>query len=260
MTTERFEFAVQLAEKAGKFAHEYFKDFTSLNLESKGHQDMVSEADRDTELFVRDALAKAFPNDGIFGEEYEPVEGKTGYTWVIDPIDGTANFVTGIPQWCVIIACVKDGEKEIAAIYDPCHQEMYAARKGAGATLNDKPISVSKSQSLSSGSLGFGFNGRSDSEQTAKAVEALLAKGAIFFRNASGGLMLSYVAAGRLIGYMEEHMNSYDCLAGLLLIEEAGGRVAPLDKNTMIAHGGRITAAAPGIYEDLLAISQQVYK
>ena len=116
----RLSFAIDLARRAGELGLKHFRSLETLTIESKGHQDLVSNADRDVETFIRQEIAKRYPEDGIFGEEHAPVEGKSGYTWVIDPIDGTANFVSGIPQWCVALACSNRGVTVVGVICEPC--------------------------------------------------------------------------------------------------------------------------------------------
>ncbi|WP_068312412.1 inositol monophosphatase family protein [Polycladidibacter hongkongensis] len=251
MTDARFEFACATVKQAGAYALEYFHNFDCLNVEAKGQQDMVSEADRNTETLIRDAIAKAFPQDGIVGEEHGRVTGTTGYTWIIDPIDGTQNFITGIPQWCVIIACVKEDEIVIGTIFDPCNNELFSAQKGKGAHLNGKPISASKSTSLASGSLGTGFSSKGIIDESLAAMKKLLNAGGIYFRNASGGLMLSYAAAGRLIGYIEDRMNCWDAYAGLLIATEAGNILDSFDIEKGMQRPPRIVLGAPGVYEEI---------
>ena len=257
MSQDRFTFAKALVKRAGVFAHEYYMRLDTLNIESKGHQDMVSEADRDTEALVRNAIAQAFPEDTIVGEEDGVDKGTSEYTWIIDPIDGTANFVAGIPQWCVIIACVKNDEKYIGVIYEPCNDELFAAEKGKGGTVNGTPLSVSGSASLSNGSVGLGYNSRGRKQATKDVINDLIDQGGIFFRNASGGLMLAYVASGRLIGYVEEHMHSWDCMAGLTLVEEAGGIVQEIDVVDAVMNGCKVVAGCPGAYEQIKALADK---
>lgn len=259
MASERLEFAVALARKAGELGLDYFRQLDTLTITQKGHQDLVSEADRNVETLIRDEIAKAYPEDGILGEEHGMQEGESGYTWVTDPIDGTANFVCGIPQWCVIIACVYQGQVIAGVIHDPVSEETFKAFAGGGAYLNDKPIKVSDSQSLSVGSVGVGFNGRTAVTDAVNVVGALVSKGGVFFRNASGGLMLAYTASGRLIGYVESHMNAWDCLAGMLLIKEAGGEVMGQDINHALYHGARIVTGAPGVFADLTDIAESSF-
>ncbi|MBN9669983.1 inositol monophosphatase family protein [Roseibium aggregatum] len=259
MTTDRLEFAVALAEKAGELGLDYFRKLETLTVTKKGHQDLVSEADRNVETLVREELAAVFPDDGILGEEHGVEEGTSGYTWVIDPIDGTANFVAGIPQWCVILACVFQGDVIIGVIHDPVSRETFQAATGQGAFLNGKPIRASESQSLSDGSVGVGFNGRTAVTDAVNVVGAVVSKGGVFFRNASGGLMLAYAASGRLIGYVESHMNAWDCLAGMLLTREAGGEVMEQDINHALHHGARVVVGAPGVFQDLKEIAESSF-
>ncbi|MTI00386.1 inositol monophosphatase family protein [Roseibium sp. RKSG952] len=256
MALDRYEFACTLAEKAGDLALQYFRQLDTLQVSEKGHQDLVSEADRDVETLIRLELEKAFPDDGVVGEEHGAREGTSGYTWVIDPIDGTANFVAGIPQWCVILACTFGNETIIGVIRDPSAGETFRAKRGGGAYVNDRAISASTSDSLSRGSVGIGFNGRTKATDAINAIGGLVSKGGVFFRNASGGLMLAYAASGRLIGYLEPHMNPWDCLAGMLITEEAGGLVDPFDGASVVAKGTRVIVGAPGVFEDLKEIAE----
>jgi len=255
MAHDRYDFACALAHKAGNLAMDYFRKLDTLTITSKGHQDLVSEADRDVETLIRKEIATRFPEDGIVGEEHGTVEGSSGYTWVIDPIDGTANFVSAIPQWCVILACVRDGETVIGVIRDPNSGETFKAALGQGAYVNDRPISASDSTSIAVGSTGVGFNGRTAATDVVNAVGALISKGGIFFRNASGGLMLAYAASGRLIGYIEPHMNAWDCLAGMLIATEAGNRMEEIDVRNALVRGARVVVGAPGVYDDLKMIA-----
>ncbi|TYC63364.1 inositol monophosphatase [Rhodobacterales bacterium] len=259
MTTDRLDFAVALAKKAGELGVDYFRKLDTLTVTKKGHQDLVSEADRNVETLIRKELAVSFPDDGILGEEHGIEEGSSGYTWVIDPIDGTANFVAGIPQWCVILACVHQGNVIVGVIHDPVAGETFKAAAGHGAFVNDKPIKASDSESLSNGSVGVGFNGRTAVTDAVNAVGALVSEGGVFFRNASGGLMLAYAAAGRLIGYIESHMNAWDCLAGMLITREAGGVVMEQDVNNSLYHGARVVVGAPGVFDALKEIADSSF-
>ena len=259
MVSERLAFAEALAHKAGELGLDYFRKLDTLTITQKGHQDLVSEADRNVETLIRKELAEHYSKDGILGEEHGMEEGSSGYTWVTDPIDGTANFVAGIPQWCVILACVHQGQVIVGVIHDPVSGETFKAAAGHGAFLNDKPIKASDSQSLSNGSVGVGFNGRTAITDAVNVVGALVSKGGVFFRNASGGLMLAYAASGRLIGYVESHMNAWDCLAGMLITREAGGEVLEQDINHALYHGARVVVGAPGVFNDIKEIAESSF-
>jgi myo-inositol-1(or 4)-monophosphatase len=152
---------------------------------------------------------------------------------VVDPIDGTANFVRGISQFCISIAYVRDGQTQIGIIYDPMHDELFAAERGRGATLNGEPLRVSGLGDMQSATIEAGWSTRLPLSQYVDLVGRILADGAGVRRGGSGALALAYVAAGRIDGYCELHMNSWDALAGMLLIEEAGGWV-----NDFLAHSG----------------------
>ena len=255
----RLNFAKKLTKKAGEKAIVYFESIGDLIVQQKGAQDLVSNADLEVEVFIRECIAEIYPNDGIVGEEHANVEGKSGYTWVIDPIDGTANFLTAIPSWCVVLACVQNDETKLGVVYEPSHNEMFWGAMGTGAFLNDKPIKVSASTSLDVGSTGIGMNGRTATNLTVSYIEKLVDRGGIFYRNASGALMLSYVAAGRLIGYAEPHMNAWDCLAAQLLIAEAGGCVENQSANDMLINGGRVVASGPGVFDEMVKIANEAY-
>jgi myo-inositol-1(or 4)-monophosphatase len=228
-------------------------------IESKGHQDLVSDADRATETLIRRAIAARWPDDGIVGEEHGRLRGTSGFDWVIDPIDGTANFVRGIPHWCVVIACTDGGLPVVGAICDPSTGELFSAAKGAGAFVNGRRLAAAAGASLRDGSVATGVSGKSDPAQATALVREILEPGGMFFRSASGALMLAYVAAGRLLGYVEDHMNSWDCFAALLMVEEAGGRHRPLDPGRALEQGTQVVAGGAGIFPVLDDIAERVF-
>jgi len=256
----RLAFAIETARIAGEAGMAHFRAIDELAIEKKGHQDLVSNADREVEQLVRRAIAQAFPDDGVIGEEYAPESGTSGLTWVIDPIDGTANFVRGIPAWTVVLACASQDDTLVGVIHDPNADETYSALRGQGALLNGRPMQVAKTEGLGDGSVGVGYNNRVETKLVVRLVDSLVKEGGIFYRNASGALMLAYVAAGRLIGYSEPHMNAWDCIAGMLMIEEAGGRAFPVATATMLKDGGPVIAAAPPVYDRLLEISAEAFE
>ncbi|SMX50033.1 inositol monophosphatase family protein [Maliponia aquimaris] len=251
--------AVDICRTAGDLALSYFSDRAGLRVDSKGAQDWVSDADREVELHVRKRLSEALPQDGIFGEEGAPTPGTSGYDWVIDPIDGTTNFVHGIPAWTVVLACVHEGRTVIGVIHDPLHNETYVATAGGGATLNGVPLALDPDKGFASGTVGVGYSNRVKAQNLLPVIEGLMATGAMIHRNASGALSLAYVAAGRLLGYVEEHMNAWDCLAGQLLVAEAGGRVEPQDVNAMIKDGGRVVVSGPAVFDDLVTLADAAW-
>ncbi len=255
----RLDLARRIAVDAGREGRRYFAEIDALTIESKGPQDLVSNADRALERMLRAAIAAAFPEDGVIGEEDGRSAGTSGFTWVLDPIDGTANFVAGIPAWCVVAACAKGDDVVIGVIHDPNAGETFWAVAGGGAWLGERRIQVAKAKGLGDGSVGVGHSSRMPPHTAVRAIELLLAGGGMYFRNASGALMLAYVASGRLVGYVESHMNPWDCVAGMLMIAEAGGRVGHVPGAEMLRAGGRVVAGAPAVFGKLAEIAGEAY-
>jgi myo-inositol-1(or 4)-monophosphatase len=252
----RFAFGSRLVVEAGDIAMDYFRRLGSLTIQSKGPQDMASEADLNTELLIRDRIAAAFPEDAFLGEETGRTQGVDGARgiWVVDPIDGTQPFISNMPDWCVSIAFVLDGRTELGFIAAPARREVFIARRGHGATLNGAPISVRKDARMTDGLLGIGYSSRIPPDEFLPLLGAVLAQGGMFFRNGSGALMLCDVACGRLLGYVEQHINSWDCLAALAMIEAAGGVVSDFLADDGMWRGHALAAAAPEIFPSLAAL------
>jgi myo-inositol-1(or 4)-monophosphatase len=253
----RHDTGIDIVRAAAATALSYFNEIDKLVIEQKGKQDFVSDADKNVETQIRSALAEHFPDDGIIGEEHGRIDSQSGYTWVIDPIDGTTSFINGMPGWCVVLACVYDHAAVISIIIDPKSDETYIAVKDHGATLNGRKLVVSSATSLSDGSTAVGYSGKANPAITLKMLDNLMQAGGIYFRCGSGALMLCYVAAGRLIGYCETHMNAWDCVAAFLVITEAGGLVEEFDMVTMLNSGGRVLTACPGVYPQLLKVCSE---
>jgi len=261
----RYTFSQNLAREAGALAHGYFARLDQLVVESKGVQDEVSIADRETEVFIRARIAEAFPDDGILGEEGGDDRNGKSVIWVIDPIDGTACFVNAMYTWCVSIAVVVDGVPTIGAVYDPNAKELFHGVAGvhagvsAGAWVNDKPARVKDVVDFKGGVLGAGFSHRSKPGEFTPFLHTLLEQGGMFYRNGSGALMLCYVAAGRLIGYYEPHINSWDCIAAVAIIQAAGGQCNDFLANDGMIKGNAILAAGKTLYPKLAAITGRTF-
>ncbi|UJW77197.1 inositol monophosphatase family protein [Rhizobium sp. SL42] len=256
---QRFALANTLAKEAGALALDYFNRRETLVIETKRDlQDVVSIADRNVETLLREQVAKALPDDGFLGEEFGLQAGTSGYTWVVDPIDGTAPFVNGMPTWCVSIAVLYQGLPVIGVIQVPCAEETYAAASGKGATLNGKALVLDLSRTIQNAMTGIGCNSYVTPECVGGIVTDLLDRGGTFIRNGSGSLMLAYVAAGRLVGYYEPHMRAWDCMAGFCLVKEAGGQYLdfPAEGDALL-EGHPVLASNPGAYADLLDIHQR---
>lgn len=249
----RYRAALEIAAAAGETARRYFDRRETLVIDQKSSlQDVVSEADRQVETEIRAAIAARFPQDSLVGEEHGSVDGVSGYTWVIDPIDGTSPFLCGQPNWCVSIG-LTDAEGIVAGVvHAPVHGETYAARRGHGAFLNGRRLAVDPAANIASIPVAFGATTTADPAEVGAFVEALYREGGVMFQNGSGALMLCYVAAGRLAGYYDPLINSWDCYAGLLLVEEAGGKAVfegGLDT------GGPLYAGAGRVIDDLMRLA-----
>lgn len=259
MTTarQRFDFACDTIRDAGALALDYFHRFETLEVRSKGVQDMASEADIETQKLIEAAISARFPDDAFLGEESpESYVARPGAgTWIIDPVDGTQPFISGIPSWCVSIAYVEGTEFRLGVVFDPKNDELFAAIAGAGATLNGRPIRASAATSLADGLVSVGYSNRVKPADTLDPLSRLMHANGMFHRSGSGALSLAYVAAGRLIGYFEPHMNSWDFAASALIIKEAGGVINDcLPDETALVKGSLILAGAPGVYAELKRI------
>ncbi len=247
---DRFEFAQAVARDAGGTALNYFSTRQDLVVESKGLHDRVTVADRAVEQEIREALAARFPEDGFLGEEATAARASVPQgsdIWVVDPIDGTDCFVFGMPSWCVSIACVRDGVVQLGAIFDPVHDELFAAARGHGAFLNGQALRLTELDSVNTGLVGIGHSTRIAPATSLAAMTRLVESGGMYHRCGSGALSLAWIASGRLVGYYEAHMNAWDCLAGLVLIEEAGGWTNGFPVRDGLLTGGEVIAAAPGL-------------
>ncbi len=252
----RYAFARRVALAAAARGMAYYARRNSLAVQHKGDdlQDVVSIADQDVEAFIRAELAAHFPEDGIVGEEGGSAGLQARCIWVIDPIDGTACFLNGLHNWCVSIGLLVDGQPLLGAIADPNHDELFHGFIGHGAFVNDTPLAAHGAGHVREGLVGVGTTHRAGKENFLPFIGALLEEGGMFLRNGSGALMTAYVAAGRLIGYYETHLKSWDCLAGLVLVREAGGRHNEFLRGDGLLGGNPYLVAAPGVYEQLAAM------
>jgi myo-inositol-1(or 4)-monophosphatase len=243
---------VAVAREAGELASRMFRDPSALATKLKGKQDFITAADGEVERLIMERLAARFPGDGFLGEETGASGGK-GALWVIDPIDGTANFAHRIPHFCVSLALVVEGEIALGAIAAPMYGELYRARRGRGAFLNERAMRVADITDLRQAIVELGWSARRTVRAYTGLVERVLDAGAIFMRAGSGALGLAYVAAGRTHGYCELHINSWDTLAGLLMVREAGGWSNDFLAGGGLEHGNAVLACAPGLKEALVA-------
>ncbi|RIY01852.1 inositol monophosphatase [Aureimonas flava] len=248
----RAGFALDLIREAGVLALDYFRRVDTLSVSSKGPQDVVSEADVAVEKLIRDRLAEAFPDDAFFGEESGRSDFSAGQgIWVVDPIDGTQPFVCGMSSWCISIAFVEGGVNRMGFVNAPARGELFAGGAGRGATLNGEPIRVRRAASVGDGLIATGYSTRRPPSDLLPVFGRLLEGGGMFYRDGSGALALAYVAAGRLIGYLESHINSYDCLGAMAVIEGAGGQVSDFLAGDSLFVGNALVAASPELFPAL---------
>jgi myo-inositol-1(or 4)-monophosphatase len=245
----RLLIACAVAREAGSLQKRRFLDRDAMVYKFKGPQDYLTATDGEVEKLVKTRLLNAFPEDTFLGEE----DGGqvSDCTWVVDPIDGTSNFARGIPYFCVSIAFVLKGVASIGVIYQPMSDELYAAAKGRGATLNGEPIHTSKATRLDQSLLEVGRASRQPQESYLAMLDKVMRTGAGIRGAGSGALAIANVACGRVDACFETHMYSWDCLAGLVLVEEAGGRVNDFLAGDGLLKGNTILASAPGIAEEL---------
>ena len=250
----RFHAGLGLVREVGQEACRHYRRRDILLVETKGLQDLVSETDRACEDEIVSTLARLFPADAFLGEERGLQNTGGDATWIIDPIDGTANFLRGIPFWCVSLGLVVQNASVIGIIYNPVTDELYAAKRGAGATRNNSTIKVSAVTKLNEARLGIGFSYRRPVASHVHAISALLEAHCEYSRLGSGALGMAMTADGRLDGYWEAHINIWDVAAGLCIVQEAGGWTSNFMSGDVFRLGNPILATNPALAAPLQAL------
>ena len=251
--------AIRAARQAGDFILRKVNKLPDLQIEVKASNDYVSEVDRGAEARIVDALLKAYPQHGILAEEGTTHEGDGEYRWIIDPLDGTTNFLHGFPHYAVSIACEHQGRLQHAVVYDPFKQELFAASRGDGATLNNRKIRVGSARSLNATlvATGFPFRNRDHLETFQRQFAAFYEQVGDLRRAGSAALDLCYVAAGRLDGYWEGGLGPWDLAAGALIVREAGGLVTDYAGDENFLEKGEIVAANSKLIGEMLRLIHQ---
>ncbi len=243
---------IKAARLAGRSLVKDFREVENLQVSTKGAGDFVSRADVAAEKIIRDELMGARPNYGWVGEESKAVEGADPTRrWIVDPLDGTTNFLHGLPHWAVSIALEHKGEIVAAVVFDAAKDEMYFAEKGAGAWMNESRMRVSGRRSMIECifATGLPFAGRPDLPETLQDLARLLPACAGVRRWGAAALDLAYVAAGRYDGFWERGLKSWDVAAGLLIAKEAGALVQPINPEGNILEDGDIICANDLIFD-----------
>jgi myo-inositol-1(or 4)-monophosphatase len=245
--------AVRAARRAGDIILRNLDRVQGINVDHKGYNDYVSEIDRQAEATIIDTLRTAYPGHSILAEE-SGLHGEDEFRWVIDPLDGTTNFLHGYPQFAVSIALQHKGRLEQGVVYDPLRQELFTASRGSGALLNDRRIRVSKQRDLKGALLGTGFPVRDPVQLEAylDTFRSLFAETSGIRRAGAAALDLAYVACGRLDGFWELSLKEWDMAAGALLVQEAGGLVGDTAGGSEHLRSGDIVAANPKVFKEIL--------
>ena len=247
--------AVRAARAAGNIIIRQFDRAQDLPASEKSKNDYVTEVDKQAEAVIIDTLLKAFPKHAIMAEE-SGTRGNSEYVWIIDPLDGTTNFMHGFPHFAVSIALQHKGKLQQAVIYDPFRQELFTTSRGDGAYLNDRRIRVSKRKNLDGALLGTGFpfGESANIDRFLETCRTLMPVTAGIRRAGAATLDLAYVACGRLDGFWEFGLKPWDIAAGALLIEEAGGVVCSIETDKEYLTSGNIVSGNPYILEFLKEI------
>jgi myo-inositol-1(or 4)-monophosphatase len=247
--------AVRAARAAGEVIIRSLNRLESLTITSKGRNDFVSEVDHAAEAEIIKLIRKNYPSHAFLAEE----SGRTGDSdtvWIIDPLDGTTNFLHGFPTFAVSIACQIRGKLEHGVVYDPISQEIFSASRGGGAHLDNRRIRVSKQRGLEGALIGTGFPYRANAkymDSYLAMLRAVMENTAGVRRPGSAALDMAYVAAGRTDGFWEIGLSPWDTAAGTLLIQEAGGRIGTLTGGEY-TQGGNVLAGSPKVYAALLEL------
>ena len=220
----------------------------------KGRQDYLTVTDGAVEQFVRDQIARRFPGDGVLGEEAGGTLDEPRL-WIVDPIDGTANFARQIPHFCISLGLMVNGKLEAGAIYEPMHDELFIAQRGQGAWLNHRPMRVSSVADVTAATVEIGWSTRTPVQTYLNLAGKAAHAGCSVRRAGSGALGLAYVAAGRIEGYAEAHINAWDVAAGLLLVTEAGGRVNDFWAGAGLKDGNTVLATSSLLASELSVLT-----
>jgi myo-inositol-1(or 4)-monophosphatase len=245
--------AVRAARRAGSIINRAALDGSNLEVRSKRVNDFVTKVDGAAEEAIIETVRKAYPDHAFLAEE-SGASGESEYTWIIDPIDGTTNFIHGFPQYCVSIAVRHREALAHAVVYDPVKNELFTASKGRGAFLNERRIRVSKALKLDGALIGTGFPFRELDrlERYMTQLRKMMETAAGVRRAGAAALDLAYVACGRLDGFWELGLSPWDMAAGALLISESGGLVSDLDGEQTYLECGDICAGTPKVFPALL--------
>lgn len=248
--------AIKAARRAGSIINRASLNLERLQVDRKQHNDFVTEVDKTAEAAIIETLSEAYPRHGFLAEESGEQNIGSDHIWIIDPLDGTTNFIHGFPQYAISIALSHNGVLQQAVVYDPSRDELFTASKGSGAYLNQRRLRVTGQKQLDQSLIGTGFPYRADQdlERYMKIFAEMTRSCAGLRRPGAASLDLAYVAAGRYDGFFEGELKPWDMAAGALLITEAGGLVGNFRGEEGFLQSGEIMAASPRIFAQLVTI------
>ncbi|MCP4004758.1 MAG: inositol monophosphatase [bacterium] len=249
------ELASGIAREAGELSRSRFGQKREIETKSSSI-DLVTDVDRACDALIRARIETARPDDAIVTEEADPRDGKSGVCWIVDPIDGTTNYAHGFPHYAISIGIELEGTRHVGVVYDPMKDELFAAERGAGASLNGDAIRVSQESELGRALLatGFAYDAHSGENTNLEYFSRFLRRAQAIRRAGSAALDLAYIACGRFDGFWELSLHPWDVAAGILLIEEAGGHTSDLDGGATPSQGERIVASNGRLHEQLLQV------
>jgi myo-inositol-1(or 4)-monophosphatase len=250
--------AIQAARSAGKIIVRFLDHLDANDITEKERHDFVTKVDRMAEEEIINTIQRSYPSHNILAEESGLRSGTTNCTWIIDPLDGTINFIHGFPHFCVSIAFQRNDKLEVGVIYDPLRQELFTAVRGMGAQLNNRKIRVSPCKKLDNALLGTGFPSRIEKhiQFYLKTLGVILPQTVGVRRAGSAALDIAYVAAGRLDGFWEMGLKSWDIAAGAVILMEAGGIISDFQGGMGYFKSGEVVAATPKLHKPLVDIIQ----
>ncbi len=246
--------AVKAARKAGSIIFRYHNQINLLTVKNKANNDFVSEVDKIAEDAIINELKTTFPNHSILGEESGEILGDNRFQWIIDPLDGTTNYLHGFPQYAVSIALYENNEATHSVVYDPFKEELFSASKGQGAYLNEHRIRITNTRGFKDTLIGTGFPFKSPQYLDAYLAmfKAIHPQVAGIRRAGSAALDLAYLAAGRMDGFWEIKLNIWDIAAGALLVKEAGGFIGDFSGADKYLETGNVVAGNEAVFKEIL--------
>jgi myo-inositol-1(or 4)-monophosphatase len=254
--------AIHAARAGGDVLLPFWRNLPHGAVEEKQQNDFVTRADRESEEAILRTIRETYPDDAFLGEEGGVREGRggDGRLWIVDPLDGTSNFVSGFPFWCVSVAAMEEGRLAAAVVWDPLRDELYSAERGGGAFRNGEKISVTQRPSLAGAFMatGFPFRYRHRIDAYLALFRAVFLEARAIRRAGSAALDLAYVAAGVFDGFFEFHLSPWDIAAGALLIREAGGDVTDFDGGERFLERGNVVAGTAGVAEGLRRVARDI--